>query len=89
MQRGVISLTKPEVAAAAAVKHIPPAYKPLHSKLQAAVKGSTTEVFLNRDEVEVMLDNLGIPQQEELKELASLRMKLRTFLQQLDAQGHI
>jgi len=88
MLRGVITLTSEE--AEEALKTLPESQKqrPIYYKITAGLEPAPSEVRLqvSEDELEMLMDNLGIPIPTETEAKKSLRIKLQNFLVKLKNQ---
>lgn len=86
MKRGVINLRQGEAIVALGTFTSAQQQSPLYNKLVVVSQVAQDEKLplqLSEEEVELLLDNIGIPIEEESPDMTSLRTKLRTFLQYL------
>jgi vacuolar-type H+-ATPase subunit E/Vma4 len=88
MKRGIIPLKKSEVEEA--IKYIPqtPDHYLLLNKMTAALNnggenGQQTGVQVSEEDLELLMDNLPMPSQEDSSELKNLRSSTQIFLSKL------
>jgi hypothetical protein len=86
MNRGMITLTKPQIELVKKVlRKAPHTTTELPVRLAAATKEKTAKVaiLLSEESAEVVLDSLPIPQAKESKEVTTTRQAFSAFLSSL------
>jgi hypothetical protein len=81
MQRGSITITRQEAKEALKFVGDKKEY-PIYAKLESAGNDANelVSVMLSEDELEDLLDEIGLPEEGEPEERNTLRRKLREFL---------
>ena len=85
MLRGVMTLSKEEIVEAIAVIKAQYSDAPLYHKLDSSTQASESEVGVqvSNEELEILLDNIGVPSENESEAMRSLRVKVQEFLAKL------
>ncbi|MBD3279823.1 MAG: hypothetical protein GF390_03905 [Candidatus Pacebacteria bacterium] len=85
MERGLINLTAAELKQVLQAVSQHPQAKHLLPKLQTAIQQNqaTSDIQVSAEELEVLLDNLPTPQEQEDQLVANLRTKTQQALTQL------
>jgi len=82
MRRGVITLTKREIQEALRLVEASRESTALFQKLNVVRLKDEDEIKLqtSEEELEILLDSVGIPTEEEPEERKSLRLKVKRYL---------
>lgn len=80
-----MNLTKPEINEAIKIVKIKYSNTPLYFKLISSLKEASEEpgVQVSNEELEILLDNIGIPMEDESEACKGLRLKVQSFLGKL------
>ena len=80
-----MTLSQPEIVEAIAIIKSQYSNTPLFHKLTSSTQGSKAEVGVqvSNEELEILLDNIGVPSDTESEARRSLRVKVQEFLAKL------
>lgn len=85
MLRGIMTLSQQEIVEAIAIIKEQYSDTPLYHKLTSSTQSSEAEVGVqvSNEELEILLDNIGVPSDSESDARKSLRLRVQDFLAKL------